>query len=248
MKKLGIIDTFGFSSGLNLLHLITKEAKQQFGGTEAGQIMVCSLHRPSANIEEAWNSISGFVISKAYDLKNAKGCDFVALSSNLLSQINLSQELALQEFLYEEDSIKKDWKAPALIDINDSIINSVIESGARRILLLGPSYVMRSKLLRAKLAKVGIEMMDVTNYWDETDQIDQIINDLVTIDKLDDESVEFLVNFINEFPCDSDERPDAIVLGCQELSEIITEDFIFDGVPLIDGSQAYVKDLVKLIA
>lgn len=247
MKKLGIIDTFGFSSGLNLLHLIRKEAEQQFGGTEAGQIMVYSLHRPSDNIEKAWNSISGFVISKAYDLKNAEGCDFVALSSNLLSQINLSQELALQEFLYE-DSIKKDWKAPALIDINDSIINSVIESGARRILLLGPSYVMRSKLLRAKLNKVQIEMMDVTNYWDETDQIDQIINDLVTIDKLDDESVEFLVNFINQFPSDSDERPDAIVLGCQELSEIITEDLIFDGVPLIDGSQAYVKDLVKLIA
>lgn len=252
MKKLGIIDVYGISAGIALRdRVIEKIVELQDEKTEiAVTVEVETLIEPAVkrSLENRWNAMGGFLMSKAFEMKNAKACDYIAVASNVFGQIDLAQELALQHFLYENDQTKNIWLTPQIIDINDSIINDIVAIGAEKILLLGPSYVMSSSLLRDRFRSVGIQLMDTFAYLDEVMEIDKIIRAAAVFEDLDDESVEFLVNFINQFPSDKDERPDAIVLGCQELSEIITEDFIFDGVPLIDGSQAYVKDLAKLIA
>lgn len=52
------------------------------------------------------------------------------------------------------------------------------------------------------------------------------------------------MNFIWQFPSDSNIRPDAIILGCTELDMIITPDDV--DLPLIDSTQAHIDKLVNL--
>ena len=121
------------------------------------------------------------------------------------------------------------------MELNKNACNSVAEDlkeiGAKQILLLGTKTMMTGKPMREYFADQGIEVMAVDDYPDEVDEINRIIlkelrHGIVTL-----ESKEFLVNFVYQFPADSEVRPDAIVLGCNELNLILEPNDI--DIPII---------------
>lgn len=121
------------------------------------------------------------------------------------------------------------------MELNKNACNSVAEDleeiGAKRILLLGTKTMMTGKPMSEFFASRGIEVMAVDDYPNEIDEINRIIfkelrHGIVTL-----ESKEFLINFVYQFPADSDVRPDAIVLGCTDLNLILGPDDV--DIPII---------------
>ncbi len=106
------------------------------------------------------------------------------------------------------------------INACSSIAEELGEIGAKRILLLGTKTMMTSEPMSEFFASRGIEVMAVDDCPDEVDEINRVIQELrhgiITL-----ESKEFLVNFVYQFPADSEARPDAVVLGCAKLGLIL---------------------------
>ncbi|MBR3256685.1 aspartate/glutamate racemase family protein [Candidatus Saccharibacteria bacterium] len=86
--------------------------------------------------------------------------------------------------------------------------------------------------------------MNTSNYPEEIDEINRIIFEELCHGIVTPESKEFMMNFAYQFPADSDERPDAIILGCTELNMILEPDDV--DVPLVDSTQAHIDKLVEL--
>ena len=103
---------------------------------------------------------------------------------------------------------------------------------------------MTEDFMKAHLARRGIKVMDVNKYPEEVNEINRIIFEELCHDIVSLESKEFMVNFANQFPSDSDARPDAIVLGCTELNMILKPSDV--DIPLIDSTQAHIDKLVEL--
>ena len=103
---------------------------------------------------------------------------------------------------------------------------------------------MTEDFMAKRLAQHGIEVMPVDDYPDEIAEINRIIFDELCRGVATPESKEFMMNFIWQFPSDSDIRPDAIVLGCTELEMILEQDDV--DIPLINSTQAHIDKIVEL--
>ena len=103
---------------------------------------------------------------------------------------------------------------------------------------------MTEDFMKALLGTHDIEVMDTSNYPEEIDEINRIIFEELCHGIVTSESKEFMMNFVYQFPADSDLRPDAIVLGCTELNMILEPDDV--DIPLIDSTQAHIDKLVEL--
>ena len=114
--------------------------------------------------------------------------------------------------------------------------------GAKRILLLGTRRLMNNGVIDVYLKKQGIEVINTVNYPEEIIEIDNIIDD-VRHDEISFEDKEFLINFIYQFPCDSQVEPDAVVFAAPELSELIYEEDI--EFPLISAEKAHIGEIIR---
>lgn len=103
---------------------------------------------------------------------------------------------------------------------------------------------MTEDFMAKRLAQHGINVMSVDNYPEEIEEIDRIIFDELCHGVVTAESKEFMMNFVYQFPADSDIRPDAIVLGCTELEMILEQDDV--DIPLINSTQAHIDKIVEL--
>ena len=91
---------------------------------------------------------------------------------------------------------------------------------------------MTEDFMAKRLAQHSIEVMPVGDYPDEIAEINRTIFDELCHGVVTAESKEFMMNFVYQFPADSDIRPDAIVLGCTELEMILEQDDV--DIPLIN--------------
>ena len=248
IERLGIIGGPSYHYNSDLLKEVYAASRNRAAATEETQFIFWEVGLDrffTQEVDKYWANIGGWIASSSYTLSQDNGCDYIAIAGNFLPKINLEEELRLQQ---ELSGGNPGFTRPVFIDMNDCVAEKLEEVSAKKILMLGPKYIMGDRDIAEFYKRTyGIEIMSLADYEDEVAEVDRIINEELAEDIFLAESKEFLVNFINQFPCDdSDERPDAIVLGCYELGLILSQDDICDEVPLIDGAKAHIEKIVSL--
>lgn len=256
MKRIGIIGGLSYESTTHYYQSINDRVQELVGGWTSAELMLRSVNfaRYRKMMEDGdWNLIAGNLQEEALTLMKS-GCVYVAVASNTIHK-------AVRP-IYAASGGANFYRTIKLIHIGDCIAEGVKREVARfapkpvgrhsapeavvapRVLLLGTKSTMTENFLKDNLAKNGIEVMDTSNYPDEIAEIDRIIFHELCHGIVTAESKEFMLNFVYQFPADSQERPDAIVLGCTELDMILTPEDI--DLPLVDSTEEHIRKIVEL--
>ena len=244
MKRIGIIGGMSYESTLHYYERINRQVNERADGLTSADLVLRSV-----NFEEYhelmgkgyWQEIGRRLSVEARDLVVAHRCKYVAIATNTMHKV--ADHIAEPYKWLSPGSRLIDVKIP-LVHIGDCIAEKCKEVGAKRVLLLGTKFTMTEDFMAKRLAQHGIEVMPVDDYPDEIAEINRIIFDELCRGVATPESKEFMMNFIWQFPSDSDIRPDAIVLGCTELEMILEQDDV--DIPLINSTQAHIDKIVEL--
>lgn len=245
MKRIGIIGGMSYESTLHYYEQINRRVNERAGGLVSADLVLRSV-----NFEEYhklmevkdWNRISYKLTAEAKILAGNYYCDYIAIATNTMHKVAPQVKHGVK-FLCPRK--RSSTKLPRFVHIGDCIAEKLKEVGAKRILLLGTKFTMTEKFMKQFLSgRHNIQVMGVRDYPEEVEEINRIIFDELCHSVVTPESKEFMLNFVYQFPCDRDERPDAVVLGCTELNMILKQDDI--DIPLIDSTQAHIDKLVDL--
>ena len=243
MKRIGIIGGMSFESTLHYYEQINRKVNERAGGLVSADLVLRSvdfgIHYDLMQ-DGNWKLIEQAFSREAEKLVHDFGCDYVAIATNTMHKVAPAIKRSVEGRYHDGSGIY-----PRFVHIGDCIAEKLNKIGAKRILLLGTRITMTEKFMKKFFSgRYNIQVMGVRDYPDEINKIDCIISEELCHGIVTPESKEFLVNFVNQFPCDRDERPDAIVLGCTELHMILEPDDI--DVPLVDSTKAHIDKLVNL--
>lgn len=242
MKRIGVIGGMSYESTLHYYVQINRKVNERAGGLASADLVLRSV-----NFEEYhelmesddWDEIARGLSFEALDLVLKNKCDYVAIATNTMHKV--ADEVSGPHKVVSNVV----WRVGIpLVHIGDCIAEECKKVGAKRVLLLGTKFTMTEDFMKTRLGTHNIEVMDTSNYPEEIDEINRIIFDELCHGSVTSESKEFMMNFVYQFPADSDLRPDAIVLGCTELNMILEPDDV--DIPLIDSTQAHIDKLVEL--
>ncbi len=244
MAKIGIINGVDPEVSKYYFDQINKYSEEMELEDKAFNFLNADLERfEPKRLDVIIEALAGWFVSAASSLAE-DGCEFVASTSCFLHKIDLYNQFMAQKELREGTNYCT--KIPTFIDENDCVAEALEEMGAKKVLFLGPPYIMGDEDLILSFRDLyDIKVMRLNGYEDEIAEVERIIKAL-RIYPPTAEDKEFLVNFVNQFPCDSEDRPDAIVLSSNELSSILEQEDIYDGVPLIDGTELHIQKIVDL--
>lgn len=251
MKRIGIIGGMSYESTLHYYEEINRRVNR-----EAGRLNSADLVIRSVNFEEyhqlmmagRWDEIAKKLSFEALDLVLKHKCDYVAIATNTMHKVAdiVSGPHTVVDNIWPQTETPVEVP---LIHIGDCIAAKCIEAKAKRVLLLGTKFTMTENFLKDRLAEYDIETIDLSGRPDVIDEIDRIIFEELCKGAVTEESLNYVLNFILRLPTDSASAPDAIVLGCTELCELITAKSIMltnGTVPVIDSTATHIEKIVEL--
>ena len=245
MRRIGIIGGMSYESTLHYYERINRQVNERAGGLTSADLVLRSV-----NFEEYhelmekgdWQEIGRRLSIEARTLVIGNQCDYVAIATNTMHKV-ADYVTGPYSWMKTEHSRVIRVDIP-LVHIGDCIAEKCKEVGAKRVLLLGTKFTMTEDFMAKRLAQHSIEVMPVGDYPDEIAEINRTIFDELCHGVVTAESKEFMMNFVYQFPADSDIRPNAIILGCTELEMILEQDDV--DIPLINSTQAHIDKIVEL--
>ena len=245
MRRIGIIGGMSYESTLHYYERINRQVSERVGGLASADLVLRSVNFEDYHklMEKGdWTTIGRLLRAAARNLFLENQCNYVAIATNTMHKV--AEEITKPYTWMQHTGARAIRVEIPLVHIGDCIAKKCKEVGAKRVLLLGTKFTMTEDFMAKRLAQHGIEVMPVDDYPDEIAEINRIIFDELCHGVVTAESKEFMMNFVYQFPADSDIRPDAIILGCTELEMILEQDDI--DIPLINSTQAHIDTLVDL--
>ena len=245
MKRIGIIGGMSYESTFHYYERINRQVNERAGGLTSADMVLRSVNFEKYHelMEKGdWVTIGRRLRAAARNLFLENQCNYVAIATNTMHKV---AEYIAEPYTWIQHTGARAIRVEIpLVHIGDCIAEKCKEVGAKRVLLLGTKFTMTEDFMAKRLAQHGINVMSVDNYPEEIEEIDRIIFDELCHGVVTAESKEFMMNFVYQFPADSDIRPDAIVLGCTELEMILEQDDV--DIPLINSTQAHIDKIVEL--
>ena len=245
MRRIGIIGGMSYESTLHYYERINRQVNERVGGLASADLVLQSVNFEDYHklMEKGdWVTIGRRLRAAARNLFLENQCNYVAIATNTMHKV---AEYITEQYTWMQHTGARAIRVEIpLVHIGDCIAEKCKEVGAKRVLLLGTKFTMTEDFMAKRLAQHGINVMSVDNYPEEIEEIDRIIFDELCHGVVTAESKEFMMNFVYQFPADSDIRPDAIVLGCTELEMILEQDDV--DIPLINSTQAHIDKIVEL--
>ena len=245
MRRIGIIGGMSYESTLYYYERINRQVNERVGGLASADLVLQSVNFEDYHklMEKGdWVTIGRRLRAAARNLFLENQCNYVAIATNTMHKV---AEYIAEPYTWIQHTGARAIRVEIpLVHIGDCIAEKCKEVGAKRVLLLGTKFTMTEDFMAKRLAQHGINVMSVDNYPEEIEEIDRIIFDELCHGVVTAESKEFMMNFVYQFPADSDIRPDAIVLGCTELEMILEQDDV--DIPLINSTQAHIDKIVEL--
>ena len=245
MKRIGIIGGMSYESTLHYYERINRQVNERAGGPTSADLVLRSVNFEDYHklMEKGdWATIGRLLRAAARNLFLENQCNYVAIATNTMHKV---AEYIAEPYTWMQHAGARAIRVEIpLVHIGDCIAKKCKEVGAKRVLLLGTKFTMTEDFMAKRLAQHGIEVMSVDNYPEEIEEIDRVIFDELCHGVVTAESKEFMMNFVYQFPADSDIRPDAIILGCTELEMILEQDDV--DIPLINSTQAHIDKIVEL--
>lgn len=223
MKTIGLIGGMSWESSAHYYAILNRETARIKGGLHSAPILMHSLDfAPIADMQAAnqWEEAGAVLAQSAQQLQNA-GADLIAIATNTM------------HIAY--DQVKDAIDVP-LIHIADPTADELTEDGFETIGLLGTSFTMEMPFYRERLVTRGLNVLvpevDITN-------LNGIIFEQLCKGIVLEESRRIYQQAIARLAARGAE---AIILGCTELSMLISE--ADSPVPVYDTTELHAKALV----
>lgn len=224
MKKIGIIGGLSWESTIEYYRIINQETNNRLGGLHSAKIIMRSYD--FALIEELqrheqWEKITEILIDSAQKLI---GCE----AEVIIIATNTLHKLAPQ--------IQKEISVP-IFHIADATAKEITNQNYKKVLLLGTKYTMQEDFYKGKLQReYGIDVVTPTDC--EQKLIHKIIFEELCKGIKSKEAKEAVLNIIKKSKA---KGADAVVLGCTELPNLITDSCL----PILNTAEIHSKGIVE---
>lgn len=227
MKTIGLLGGMSWQSTIPYYRIINETVKQRLGGLHSAKIVLYSVN--FAEIERMqragdWQA-AGQLLAQAAKSLEAAGADFIVLCTNTMHKV--------------AGAIEEATTLP-LLHIADATAMAVKAAGYKTVGLLGTQFTMEQPFYKARLSEQhGLNVLTPNEAAGQ--QVHQIIYDELCLGKVLPESREQYRQIIAQL---IDQGAEAIILGCTEISLLVSEQD--SAVPLFDTTGIHARSAVEL--
>lgn len=215
MKTIGLIGGMSWESTSHYYSLLNRGAQERLGGHHSARLLLYSIDFDElATFQHAglWDDATALVVDAARRLERG-GAECVLICANTMHIAAPQLEAAV---------------AIPLLHIADVTGNAIVQSGTRRVALLGTAFNMEMPFYRDRLRdRFHLDVL-VPNPEDRATTHGIIFDELVH-GVVSTQSREFFRGLIQRLV---EQGAEAVILGCTELMMIIAAED--SGVPLFD--------------
>lgn len=227
VKTIGLLGGMSWESTLSYYKSINEGVKQTLGGLNSAKISMYSVN--FAEIEKLqhegkWDETAAILSDAAVSVEKA-GADFLLICTNTMHKV--------------APQIEANISIP-ILHIADATAQKLLESGVRKVGLLGTNFTMEQDFYKGRLSdKFGIDVV-VPEQADRSN-VHEIIYQELCRGEIKDESRKVYLDIIEKL---HQQGAQAVILGCTEIALLVKQSHT--DVPLFDTTAIHAEAAVKL--
>lgn len=223
MKTIGLIGGMSWESSLLYYQIINQRIKERLGGHHSAKSLMYSVDFQEIKTlqdQGKWDEATKIMIESAQKLESG-GADLIVICTNTMHK--MAKEV--------EESV-----SIPLLHIADATANEIVKDGIKKVALLGTT--MEQDFYKGRLIeKFGLDV----NVPNETER--KIIHDIIyqelCLGIIKEESKQSYLKIINRL---SQQGAEAIILGCTEITLLISQDDC--SIPVYDTTRLHAESAV----
>ncbi len=206
MKTIGLIGGMSWESSIEYYRIINQSVREKLGGVHSAKCIMVSVD--FAEIERLqhqgkWEETGQILIESAKSLEKS-GADFIVLCTNTMHKV--------------AEEIQAHVQLPFL-HIADATAQRVIDSGIRKVALLGTRFTMEEDFYKGRLVqKYGLSVL-IPNP-EEREVIHNVIYNELVVGRIQPQSREQFLKIIARMV---GEGAEGIILGCTEIGLLVKQ-------------------------
>lgn len=206
---------------------INQAVKERLGGLHSARIVLYSVDFHDVERFQRrgeWRAAAQSLAEAAISLQ-AAGADFVVLCTNTMHKIAADIEAAVDI---------------PLVHIADATAEAILESGIRKVGLLGTRFTMEQPFYRERLSR-GCDLEVLIPNERDRELVHRVIYDELCLGAVNDNS---RMEYRRVMATLSDRGAEGIILGCTEIALLVSPED--SPVPLFDTSDIHARSAAKL--
>ncbi len=205
MKTIGLIGGMSWESTTLYYKAINETVRERLGGLNSGQILLYSVQfgEMKALYNRDQEAFTKELIGIAKNLENA-GAEMVLICTNTMHKF--------------ADIVQENLSIP-LVHICDAVAERLKTNGYTKALLLGTKSTMTDGFYTKRMAENGVEVIGASD--EDANLMDKIVFEELCQGRVLEDSKKEMLRIIDEYMANGGE---AVILGCTELSMIVTPD------------------------
>jgi aspartate racemase len=225
MKTIGLIGGMSWESSIEYYRIINQSVREKLGGVHSAKCVMVSVD--FAEIEPLqhqgkWEETGEILIKAAISLEKS-GADFIVLCTNTMHKV--------------AGEIQAHVQLP-LLHIADATAQRVIDSGIRKVVLLGTRFTMEEDFYKGRLVqKYDLDVL-IPNPEERLIIHNVIYNELV-VGRIQPQSKEQYLKIIARMV---GEGAQGIILGCTEIGLLVKQSDC--AVPVFDTTKIHAEAAV----
>ena len=226
MKLIGMLGGLGWEATSSYYRMLNEFTQRELGEGQAARVLLHSVNNGA--VRQALGNgeldhVASLLCEAGHSLRSG-GADFIIIASN-----------AMHRFARQIEQVC----GIDLLHICDPTSDEIRKASYRIVALLGTSSTMEGGFYTERLlGKSGARV--ITPGPEDRLEIDRIINDELSRGVLRSSARDFIAEVIRKL---HDQGAEALVLGCSELTAIVTPDR--DAIPIYDTTRLHTKAAVK---
>jgi len=224
MKKIGLIGGTTWISTLEYYRIINETIEEKLGGLHSAHCILYSVDFDEFILKHKgkWEEISVLFVDIAKKLERS-GADFLILCANTLHII--------------ADDIQNNINIP-LLRITDVTAEKIIESGLKKVGLLGTIYTMEDEFYKSRLKK-KFNIETIIPESEDRNIINNVIINELSHEIIKKSSKQNFIKIIDKLVINGAE---GIILGCTEIPMLIKKSDV--NVPIFNTTFIHAKAAV----
>ncbi|WP_274379089.1 aspartate/glutamate racemase family protein [Streptococcus sp. S784/96/1] len=214
-ETIGLISGMSWESTATYYKLINETIKEELGGLHSAKIVLYSVDFAEIETYQAtgnWEK-RGQVLAEIAKKMEKVGADFIVICTNTMHKI--------------VDQIQQDLVIP-ILHIAEATAEALLESGVRKVGLLGTKYTMTQAFYKDKLVEAGFPSAD------EIEEVNRMIYDELCKGEIYSKSRATYLTIIKRL---KQAGAEAVILGCTEIGLLVQQDDT--EIPLFDTTTVH---------
>ena len=224
MKTIGLLGGMSWESTEIYYRLINEETRRVLGGLHSAPIAMVSVDFQEIETlqhEGNWDATAKILVEQARQIELA-GADFLLICTNTMHKI--------------ADEVSASINIP-LLHIADATANTIKESGAEKVGLLGTKFTMEQEFYKGRLEQHGLDVLIPSEI--DRNIVHRVIYEELCLGQVRSESRDEYLRIIDGLNrCGAE----AIIEGCTEIGMLVKQEHT--KMPLFDTTTIHAQQAV----